>query len=175
MEQDNSQTNDGKSLEFWNQFLDILDKRAFCQSYLLMNPTYKGTLSKNAWITSRLLLIYYLFIIHEKKFVLKPTPKIGFLEFIIDSNSMSIEIDREKTEHILLKIRKFLQNPSPTIGKLASVVGSVLSIFPAILLGKLHSQALQKEKISLLKEKRGNYETKILSLNKHAIEDLKCG
>ena len=42
----------------------------------------------------------------------------------------------------------------------------------AIPLRKLHYQALEK-KISLLKEKCGNYEAKILSLNKHAIEDLK--
>ena len=86
---------------------------------------------------------------------------------------MTIEINREKAEHILLKIRKFLQNPSPIIRKLESVVGSVISIFPAIALGKLHYPALEKEKISLLKEKCGNYEAKILSLNKHAIKGLK--
>ena len=86
---------------------------------------------------------------------------------------MAIEFDREKAGHILLKIRKFLQNPSPKIRKLASVVGSVVSFFPAIPLRKLHYRALEKEKISLLKEKCGNYEAKILSLNKHAIEDLK--
>ena len=119
------------------------------------------------------LLLKLGFIVHEKKSVLKPTQKIEFLGFIIDSNSMTIEINREKAEHILLKIRKFLQNPSPTIRKLAFVVGSVISIFPAIPLGKLHYRALEKEKISLLKEKCGNYEAKILSLNKHAIEDLK--
>ena len=119
------------------------------------------------------LLLKLGFIVHEKKSVLKPTQKIEFLGFIIDSNSMTIEINREKAEHILLKIRKFLQNPSPIIRKLASVVGSVISIFPAKSLGKLHYPALEKEKISLLKEKCGNYEAKILSLNKHAIEDLK--
>ena len=119
------------------------------------------------------LLLKLGFIVHEKKSVLKPTQKIEFLGFIIDSNSMTIEINREKAEHILLKIRKFLQNPSPVIRKLASVVGSVISIFLAISLGKLHYPALEKEKISLLKEKCGNYEAKISSLNKHTIEDLK--
>ena len=59
------------------------------------------------------LLLKLGFIVHEKKSVLKPTQKIEFLGFIIDSNSMTIEINREKAEHILLKIRKFLQNPSP--------------------------------------------------------------
>ena len=75
----------------------------------------------------------------------------------------------------MLKVRKFLKNPSPTIRKLALVVKSVISIFLAIPLGKLHQEnnlALEK-KISLLKEKCRNYEAKILSLNKHAIEDLK--
>ena len=43
----------------------------------------------------------------------------------------------------------------------------------AIPLGKLHYQALEKEKISLLKWKCGNYEAKILNLNKNAIEDFK--
>ena len=61
------------------------------------------------------LLLKLGFIVNEKS-VLKPTQKI---EFLIDSNSMTIEINREKTEHILLKIRKFLQNPSTTIRKLA--------------------------------------------------------
>ena len=72
----------------------------------------------------------------------------------------------------MLKIRTFLQNPSPTIRKLASVVGSVISIFPTIPLGKLHYRALEKEKIPSLKEKCGNYESKILCLN-NATEDLK--
>ena len=84
------------------------------------------------------LLLKLGFIVHEKKSVLKPTQKIEFLGFIIDSNSMTIEINREKAEHILLKIRKFLQDRSPAIRKLASVVGSVISIFLAIPLGKLH-------------------------------------
>ena len=99
------------------------------------------------------LLLKLGFIVHEKKSVLKPTQKIEFLGFIIDSNSITIEIHREKVELILLKIRTFLQNPSPTIRKLASVVGSVISIFPTIPLGKLHYQALEKEKIPSLKEK----------------------
>ena len=75
----------------------------------------------------------------------------------------------------MLKVRKFLKNPFPTIWKLALVVKSVISIFLAIPLGKLHQEnnlALEK-KISLLKEKCRNDEAKILSLNKHAIEDLK--
>ena len=77
-------------------------------------------------------------IVHEKKSVLIPTQKIEFLGFLIEPNSMSIEINRKRAEHILLKIRKFLQNTSPTIRKLGSVAESVISTFPARPLGKLH-------------------------------------
>ena len=86
---------------------------------------------------------------------------------------MTVETNRKKAAIIFLKIRNFLQKPSPTISKLALIVESVISIFPAIPLRKLHHRALEKEKISLLKEKCENYEPKILSLNKHVIEDLK--
>ena len=72
-----------------------------------------------------------------------------------------------------MKVKKFFQNSSLTIRKLASVVGSVISIFSAIKSGKLHYRALENKKISLLKEKCGNYEAKILNLNKNAVEELK--
>ena len=85
------------------------------------------------------LLLKLRFIVHDDgKLVLIQTPKIQFLGFIIDSNSMAIQINGEKSLYILLKIRTFLQNPSPIIWKLASLFGSVISIFPAVPLGKLH-------------------------------------
>ena len=42
-----------------------------------------------------------------------------------------------------------------------------------VLSGILYYQDLEKENISLLEEKCGNYEAKISSLNKGVIEDLK--
>ena len=42
-----------------------------------------------------------------------------------------------------------------------------------VLSGILYYQDLEKENISLLEEKCGNYEAKISSLNKRVIEDLK--
>ena len=90
------------------------------------------------------LLLKLEFIVHHKKSGLTPTQKIELLGFIIDFNSMTIEIKEDNAAHILMKIRKFLQNLSPTIRNLASIVGSVISIFPAVPLGKLHYQALEK-------------------------------
>ena len=95
------------------------------------------------------------FIVHEKS-VLIQIQKIQFLGFIIDSNSIAIEVNREKSICILLKIWKFLQNTSTIIWKLASIVESVISIFPAVPFGKLHCQAIEKQEISLLKKECGN-------------------
>ena len=36
-------------------------------------------------------------------------------------------------------------------------IGSVISIFPALQIGKLHHQALEKEKNLLLKQDAGNF------------------
>ena len=101
------------------------------------------------------------FKVDQEKSILIPTQNIEFLEFIIDCNSITIEINGWKISHILLKKKKFLQNPSPTIRKLASIVGSVISIFPAVVLIKLHYQVFEKQKISLHKEECGNYKVKI--------------
>ena len=95
------------------------------------------------------------FIVHEKS-VLIQIQKIQFLGFIIDSNSIAIEVNREKSIYILLKIWKFLQNTSTIIWKLASIVESVISIFPAVPFGKLHCQAIEKQEIFLLKKECGN-------------------
>ena len=66
------------------------------------------------------------FTIHERKSVLILTQKIEFLGFLIDS----------RFEHLILKIRTFLSITAPTIRQLSSILGSVISIFPAIPLGR---------------------------------------
>lgn len=102
-----------------------------------------------------------------------PTWKIEVLEFSIGCNSRSTEINREKAARVFLKIREILQNLSPSIWTLASIFGLVISIFLAVPIGKLSYLALEKQKIFLLKKECGNYDIKILNLNRHAIEDIK--
>ena len=74
------------------------------------------------------------FVIHEGKSILNPTQEIEFLGFVFNSVTMTISITKGKTEAIIL-IRRFLENKSPTIRELASVIGSVISSYP---FGKLH-------------------------------------
>ena len=51
--------------------------------------------------------------------------------------------------------------PSPRIRKLASVIGSIISLFPAIPILKLHYRNLEKEKTEFLKKSAWNFEAKI--------------
>ena len=74
------------------------------------------------------------FAIHKRKSILNPTQEIEFLGFVFNSVTMTISITKGKTEAIIL-IRRFLENKSPTIRELASVIGSVISSYP---FGKLH-------------------------------------
>ena len=112
------------------------------------------------------------FTIHERKSVLTATQKIEFLRFLIDSRKMSISISGEKADHQILKIRKFLSISAPTIRQLSSIIGSVISLFPAIPLGRLHYRALEREKNSLLRKAGGNFDVKINSLNEFVKDDL---
>ena len=92
------------------------------------------------------LLEYLGFTIHEAKSILKPTQKIEFLGFVIDSTSMTVTINKDKMIAITNKIKLLMATTFPTIRRLASVIGSVISLFPAIPLGKLHYRALEKDK-----------------------------
>ena len=97
------------------------------------------------------LLIKLGFKIHESKSILKPTQELEFLGFVINSKNTTISINKAKSEHTILKINNLLSDPSPSRRKLASVIGSHISLFPAIPFGKLHSRNLEKEKTEFLK------------------------
>ena len=61
---------------------------------------------------------------------------------------------------------------APTISQLSSIVGSVISLFPAIPLGRLHYRVLEREKISLLRKAGGNFDVKINLLNEFVKDEL---
>ena len=65
---------------------------------------------------------------------------------------MTSSTDKDKFEHIILKMKNLLCDPSPSMKKLASVIGYLISIFPDIPFGKLHYQNLKKEKTEFLKQ-----------------------
>ena len=112
------------------------------------------------------------FAIHKRKSILNPTQEIEFLGFVFNSLTMTVSITNGKTEAIILKIRSFLENKSLTIRELVSVIGSVISLFPAIAFGKLHYRALEKDKTNALKKFAGNFDKQISQINYKASMEL---
>ena len=87
------------------------------------------------------LLESHCFAIHKGRSILNQTQEIEFPGFVFNSVTMTISIIKGKTEAIVSKIRRFLENKSPKIRELASAIGSVISLFPAIPFSKLHYRA----------------------------------
>ena len=84
---------------------------------------------------------------------------------MFNSGNVTISITKGKTGAIILKIRMFLENKSPTIGELASVIGLIISLFPAIPFGKLHYRALEKDKTNALKRFIGSFDKQISQIS----------
>ena len=106
------------------------------------------------------LLMKFGFKILEEKSILKSTHELEFLGFAINSKNMTISINKNKSGHTILKIKNLLIDLSPSIRKLASVIGYLLSSFRAISFGKLHYQNLEKEKTEFLKKSAWNFEAR---------------
>ena len=62
-------------------------------------------------------------------------------------------------------------NKSPNIRQFASIIGSVISIFHAVPLGKMHYRDLEREKVSFLKKESGHFEAK-MALNQRIVIEL---
>ena len=96
------------------------------------------------------------FTIHTKNSVLEPVQSIEFLGFLIGSTTMWVKINTDKSKIVLIKIETFLTNPQPKTRDLASVIGSLVSLFPTMPFGKLCYRNLEKENILALKTKKRN-------------------
>ena len=116
------------------------------------------------------LLEYLGFTIHEAKSILKPTQQIEFLGFMIVSTKMTATISKDKMIAITNKIKRFMATTFPTIRQLASVIGSVIFLFSAVPLGKLHYTALEKHKTVALNKASGNFDKIAVKISVKAIE-----
>ena len=85
-----------------------------------------------------------MFTIHTKKSVLEPAQFIEFLGFVIDSTTMSVKINTDKSKNILNLLETFLSNLQPKIRDLLSVIGTLVSLFAAMSFGKLYCRNIEK-------------------------------
>ena len=138
-------------------------------SYLQRNT--ESECLENIQVTVNL-LIKLEFKIHELKLILKPNQELEFLGSVINTKNKTISINKDLSEHTILKTKNLSSGSSPSIRKLPSVIGPLISLFPAIPFGNLHHRNLEKEKTKFLKRSASNYEAKV-RMSTFATDELK--
>ncbi|XP_071943241.1 uncharacterized protein [Antedon mediterranea] len=142
---------------------------AYIDDLLLIGSTYKRCVDT---IMETIKMFDSLgFVIHPEKSVFIPTQSITFLGFNINSGNMKITLTSPKIDRLTNCITRILATPTPTIRKIAQIIGYIVSSFPAVQYGKCHYRAVERDKINALKTARGNFDSK-MCLSSSAIEDL---
>ena len=101
------------------------------------------------------------FTINWEKSVLDPANILSFLGFVINSKAMQVTLPENKVRVLLNTCSKFLAKNQTTIKELASLVGTIISVLPAVKHGPLHYRVLEIEKNKALKKHFGNYNAKL--------------
>ena len=123
-------------------------------------------------ITDSLLLFTQLgFVIHPEKSVLQPVQSIEFLGFVIDSVQMTTRLLPRKVTKVKSICNDLLHKHNPTIREVAQVIGLLVSSLPGALFGPLHYRHLERDKITALKNNKGNFDS-IMSLSRLSKQEL---
>ncbi|XP_072400418.1 uncharacterized protein [Diabrotica undecimpunctata] len=102
------------------------------------------------------------FIINYKKSTLIPTQQITFLGFIFNSVDMSLSLTQVKITNTITIIRSILKFQACKIRRFARIIGSLISICPAVKYGYLYTKVLKRKKYLALKRESGDYNRHLL-------------
>ena len=85
------------------------------------------------------LFIKLRYVVHPTNLVFQPTQSLEFLAFVLDSILLRVPKTKVKVDNILALCRSFLANRSFTIRHVASLIETLVSTFPGVELGPLHT------------------------------------
>ena len=85
------------------------------------------------------LFIQLRFVVHPTKSVFQLTQSLEYLAFVLDSILTRVAITKVKVDNILALCYCFVANRSFTICHVASLIGTLVSTFPEVELGPLHT------------------------------------
>lgn len=112
------------------------------------------------------------FIINYNKSELIPAKRRKYLGFIFDSENQTIAIPAERREKLLKMILDFSSKSSSSIRDFAGMIGSLVSVCPAIRYGLLYTKLFERVKYLALLKSNGLYSAK-LSIPLFLQEDFK--
>ena len=90
--------------------------------------------------------------------MLTPTQTLEFLGFILDSVHMTITLTPRRKSNIAEVCAKLSLNTHLKIRFVSSAIGMIIAALPAVRHGALHYRAMEKDKISVLRDSWGDFE-----------------
>lgn len=97
------------------------------------------------------------FVINCKKSCLTPSKQIKFLGFILNSETMKVELPLDKREKIDNKCHWLISRERCSILRLAEVIGLLISAVPTVPYGLLYTKILERQKYKALLANNGNF------------------
>ena len=110
-------------------------------------------------------------VVHPEKSTFIPAQVFTILGFVINSLAMTIQLTREKATGLQNVCFELLENSSPSIREVASVIGNIVASFPGVIHGALYYQHLEKDKSQALVRTNGNFHG-LMSLSPQAKSEL---
>ena len=111
------------------------------------------------------------FVVHPTKSEFLPSQTIEYLGFIINSKQIIVSLTKEKKINIMQFCEELLKNQDLTIRRVAKLLGKISSSIIAVIMGRLHYRALEKDKIQALRLNKGNFEAKMY-ISKKGRDDI---
>ena len=99
--------------------------------------------------------------VNVKKSVLHPVQEIEFLGFLLNSQELSVKLTQRKIQKIYDMGKELYKKQSVTIRQLASFIGNLVAMEPAMKNAPLYYKPLEIVRNEALKSYNGNYEAYI--------------
>lgn len=142
----------------------------YLDDFLLIAKSYTEC-ADNVSMTIRLLSALG-FVVNMNKSILVPTTSCRFLGFLYDTKSFSISIPPDKRDKLGQIIITLLSKRSCKIRLFASLIGSLISVCPAVKYGILHTKLMEREKFLTLLSTDNDFECQMSILQ---LEKIYCG
>ena len=95
---------------------------------------------------------------HPEKACLIPSQEVNFLGVMLYAITMTVRLTMEKKQKIKNACTALQDRSKYIIREVASVIGLLVSSFPAVMYGPLYYRKLEQEKYHAIKDNNGNYE-----------------
>ena len=99
------------------------------------------------------------FVVHPDKSVLIPTQEITILGFVINSRKMSVKLTPQKEKNLKTLVNQLFSMKNLSIRLLAKVIGTIVTVFPAVKYAPLYYRALENDKIRALEICKGDFDS----------------